>query len=145
MGTPTEAFVIAQASQTYTALANDNELVLALAANTRYAVRVGLIYTGSVGTNQLAISFAVPAGCTLQGVQQCYPQSTGAGSAAGSYAAASPLGMTVGAANDINRFEIFLVCLNGANAGNLQLKGQRTVGAANIDRLPGSYMMASHL
>lgn len=123
------------------ALQNDDDLLMALAANEVWAFEAYLIYT-TPATPDIKFAFTVPAGATLQWGTVAYDS---AGVLVQVDVSAS------GTSKDFvdgTSYSIFIqgVVLNGANAGNLQLQwAQNTMNASNTKVLTGSYLIGHQL
>jgi len=145
---PVISYVIATMNQSFINAApqNDNELVLALAANTRYAFEIGIRYTNANSGITFQITFTVPAlTAFVQVAQKCYPQQAGTGTGTGTPVGAPVANCTLSNNNNIDRIEMIGAISVGANAGNLQMQCRRTGGATDPTRLPGSYLMLQRL
>lgn len=129
-----------------TTLQNDDELVLAVAANSKYALEGYFLYDGSTAAD-LKVAFTVPTGATIN--WSPFAPTSGVGTTDYNVTVITTSGGTRGVACNgatVMSMQPKGYISVGATAGNLQLQFAQVASNATATRiLAGSWMMLTRL
>lgn len=119
-------------------LQNDDELVLALEANTRYILE-GFVKAQDDGTGGLKYAFSVPTGATIEGISDTSPRWwAGGGNTMADFTVA--VGSGIGSADSAQMIRAHISV--GATAGNLQFQwAQNSAQVSDLRVEAGSWLM----
>lgn len=124
--------VIKPADQHYTTttLANDADLVVAVAANTSYLVQVFLLYEGGTsGAADMKVGWGVPSGATLRLANQGVNASGGTTGSFAITASGTSTGQTNGAGS-LRTLTYVGTLVTAASTGNFQLQAAQNTSSA---------------
>jgi len=127
-----------------TVLQNDDDLVAAVAASTKYIFKAVLYFTGNVAAD-IKFAFTTPASITFMrwsgGMVEYNVDGTNLQHCA-VITASGTAGNTAAQGATETCYVIHGILSNGINAGNLQLQwAQQTANASDTDMLPGSHLI----
>lgn len=111
-----------------TAFQDDDQLLMALATNTTYLVRLVVLFTAVPSTGDIKFQFTMPTACSVFMNTIGFQVSGGTVNVGPMVGTTSPtgtsilLGLNTGAAGDVRVVPFEGVVINGANAGNLTLQ-----------------------